>query len=60
MTKQNKVDRRRFLTTAGVTVAKKGCTPRELNVAKIQDVLRADGVDLDRGGQTQDSLDNRG
>jgi hypothetical protein len=30
-------------------------TPRELDVKKIQEVLKNDGVDLTRGGETQDS-----
>jgi len=30
-------------------------TPRELDVRKIQEVLKNDGVDLNRGGETQDS-----
>jgi succinate dehydrogenase/fumarate reductase flavoprotein subunit len=29
--------------------------PRELDVKKIQEVLENDGVDLTRGGETQDS-----
>jgi hypothetical protein len=29
--------------------------PRELDVKKIQEILKADGVDLTRGGETQDS-----
>jgi len=38
----------------------KRCLPRELKVAQLQDALRADGVDLTRGGESQDELDNRG
>jgi len=38
----------------------KRCLPRELKVAQIQDALRADGVDLTRGGESQDELDNQG
>ncbi|MHC4744070.1 MAG: FAD-dependent oxidoreductase, partial [Planctomycetota bacterium] len=45
---------------AAAMAAKKGCTPRELKVAQIQQALRADGVDLDRGGQSQDKLKNIG
>jgi len=45
---------------AAAMAAKKRCTPRELNVAKIQQALRADEVDLDRGGQDQDELVNKG
>ena len=40
---------------AAAMAAKKGCTPRELDVAQIQNSLRADGVDLDRGGEDQSS-----
>jgi ribulose 1,5-bisphosphate synthetase/thiazole synthase len=48
---------------AGLAAAmsvKKRCLPRELKVAQIQDALRADGVDLTRGGESQDELDNQG
>jgi len=38
----------------------KRCLPRELKVAQIQDALQADGVDLTRGGESQDELDNQG
>jgi ribulose 1,5-bisphosphate synthetase/thiazole synthase len=38
----------------------KRCLPRELKVAQLQDALRADGVDLTRGGESQDELDNQG
>ena len=30
------------------------CMPTELKIAALQDALRADGVDLDRGGEEQD------
>ncbi len=39
---------------AAAMAAKTGRLPRELKVADIQDALRADGVDLTRGGETQD------
>ena len=39
---------------------KKQCLPRELKVDQLQDALRADSVDLTRGGESQDELDNRG
>ena len=42
---------------AGLAAAmsvEKGCLPRELNVGKLQDALRADSVDLARGGEEQD------
>jgi len=39
---------------------KKQCLPRELRLSQLQDALRADGVDLTRGGKSQDELDNRG
>jgi len=42
---------------AGLAAAmsvEKGCLPRELNVGKLQDALRANGVDLARGGEEQD------
>jgi ribulose 1,5-bisphosphate synthetase/thiazole synthase len=40
--------------------ARKGCAPRELKVAGLQDALRADGVDLDRAGDRQEELFNKG
>jgi hypothetical protein len=40
--------------------AEKGCLPRELKVGDLQDALRADGVDLARGGQSQEDLKNQG
>ncbi|MHC4629513.1 MAG: FAD-dependent oxidoreductase [Planctomycetota bacterium] len=48
---------------AGIAAAmaeKKRCLPRELKVGQLQDALRADGVDLDRGGDSQDELINKG
>jgi ribulose 1,5-bisphosphate synthetase/thiazole synthase len=45
---------------AAALAAKKGCLPRDLNVSQLQDALRADGVDLTRGGESQDELINRG
>jgi hypothetical protein len=42
---------------AGIAAAlssKEKKTPRELDVKKIQDILRKDGVDLTRGGEEQD------
>jgi len=38
---------------AAMSVAK-GCVPRELDVGELQNALRADGVDLTRGGEEQD------
>lgn len=45
---------------AAAMSAKKRCLPRELNVSQLQEALRADGVDLTRGGQSQDELGNIG
>ncbi len=45
---------------AAAMSAKKGCLLRELKVSQLQDALRADGVDLTRGGESQDGLDNKG
>ena len=45
---------------AAAMSAKKGCLLRELKVGQLQDALRADGVDLTRGGESQDGLDNKG
>ena len=45
---------------AAAMCAEKGCLPRELKVGDLQDALRADGVDLARGGQAQDDLKNQG
>jgi hypothetical protein len=45
---------------AAAMSAKKQCLPRELKVGQLQDALRADGVDLDRGGDSQDELMNKG
>ncbi|MHC4201775.1 MAG: FAD-dependent oxidoreductase [Planctomycetota bacterium] len=41
---------------AGATAASKGVQPREVDVGELQAALRADGVDLDRGGDPQDYL----
>ena len=38
---------------AAAMSAEKGCVPRELNVSELQDALRADKVDLTRGGEEQ-------
>lgn len=48
---------------AGLAAAlsvKKQCSPHELKVGQLQDALRADGVDLNRGGESQDELENKG
>jgi hypothetical protein len=45
---------------AAAMSAKRRCLPRELNIDQLQDALREDGVDLNRGGECQDELDNRG
>lgn len=45
---------------AAAMAAQKGRAPRELKVPQIQEALRADGVNLDRGGQSQDKLKNIG
>ena len=45
---------------AAAMSAKKGCVPRELKVRDLQDGLRADGVDLNHGGDEQKDLVNRG
>jgi ribulose 1,5-bisphosphate synthetase/thiazole synthase len=45
---------------AAALAAEKGCLPRELAVRAVQDALRADGVDLSRGGSSQEKLINRG
>ncbi|UCC96652.1 MAG: FAD-dependent oxidoreductase [Phycisphaerales bacterium] len=45
---------------AAALAARKGCTPRELKVAGLQDALRADGVDLNRAGDEQEELVNKG
>ncbi len=45
---------------AAALSAKKGCLLRELKVSQLQDALRADGVDLTRGGESQDKLANKG
>lgn len=45
---------------AAALSAEKGCRPRDLNVGDLQKALRADGVDLTRGGESQEDLINRG
>ena len=48
---------------AGVAAAmsvKKRCLPHELKVGQLQETLRVDGVDLNRGGDDQDDLLNKG
>ncbi len=40
---------------AAAMAVKKNTVPRELNVGEIQDALRADNVDLTRGGEDQES-----
>jgi succinate dehydrogenase/fumarate reductase flavoprotein subunit len=45
---------------AAAMSVKKRCLPRELNVKQLQDALRKDGVDLTRGGESQEELDNLG
>jgi len=45
---------------AAALSAKKQCIPRDLKVGQLQDALRADGVDLTRGGESQDKLENKG
>ena len=48
---------------AGLAAAlsvQKRLMPRELKVGELQDALRADGVDLSRGGDDQDDLVNQG
>lgn len=45
---------------AAALSAGKGCLPRELNIIDLQNALRADGVDLNRGGKEQEDLVNRG
>jgi succinate dehydrogenase/fumarate reductase flavoprotein subunit len=45
---------------AAAMSARRGCMPRELKVTDLQDALRADGVDLDRSGDEQKDLVNKG
>ena len=45
---------------AAALSAKKKCMPRELKVTDIQDALRKNNVDLDRGGDDQSGLINKG
>ncbi|MHC4400028.1 MAG: FAD-dependent oxidoreductase [Planctomycetota bacterium] len=40
---------------AAAMAAKKSVVPRELNVGQVQDALRAEAVDLNRGGEDQSS-----
>ena len=47
-------------TLAAVMSVKKGTLPREVNVAQLQDQLRKDGVDLKRGGKTQENVSAAG
>jgi len=44
---------------AAISIRKK-CTPRELPIDQLQDALRADEVDLNRSGDEQEGLINRG
>jgi len=39
---------------AAAMSSEKRCAPREISVSDLQDALRSDGVDLDRGGEEQD------
>ena len=41
---------------AAALSAKQGIMPRELEVAKLQDALRKDEVDLTMGGKTQENV----
>jgi ribulose 1,5-bisphosphate synthetase/thiazole synthase len=48
---------------AGLAAAlsvQRGCLPRDLKVDLLQQALRADNVDLTRGGDSQDKLINKG
>ncbi|MCD6393239.1 MAG: FAD-dependent oxidoreductase [Planctomycetes bacterium] len=45
---------------AAAMSAKKGILPRDVNVSQLQDQLRKDGVDLKRGGKTQDNVSAAG
>jgi len=45
---------------AAALSASRGCSVRELEVDVLQQALRADGVDLNRGGESQDKLVNKG
>ena len=45
---------------AAALSARKNCLPRELKVREVQGALRKDAVDLDRGGESQDGLINKG
>jgi len=45
---------------AAALSAQRGCFPRNLKVDVLQKALRADDVDLTRGGESQDKLANKG
>jgi hypothetical protein len=45
---------------AAALSAQRNCLPRDLKVDVLQDALRADNVDLTRGGKNQDKLVNKG
>ncbi|MHC4368877.1 MAG: FAD-dependent oxidoreductase [Planctomycetota bacterium] len=45
---------------AAAVSVKQRCLPRELKVGRLQEALRSDGVDLDRGGDDQAELVNKG
>jgi succinate dehydrogenase/fumarate reductase flavoprotein subunit len=45
---------------AAAMCARDACLPRELCINDLQAALRNDGVDLDRGGDDQADLINRG
>ncbi len=60
---KNKKSRRQFLKSAGLAAAmsiKQKINPREANVAKLQDTLRAANVDLTLGGIVQKNISNLG
>jgi hypothetical protein len=45
---------------AAALAAAKSRLPRELAAREVQDALGADGVDLTRGGDSQEGLSDRG
>jgi ribulose 1,5-bisphosphate synthetase/thiazole synthase len=45
---------------AAALSAQRDCSPRDLKVDVLQQALRADSVDLNRGGKSQDKLINKG
>jgi len=45
---------------AAALSAQRDCLPRDLKVEVLQEALRADGVDLSRGGESQEKLKNKG